>query len=178
MTITVDHLRGEAAREVLGEEYVLLYLATRAEPPYNSGPLYDRDRYLERTTRQAEATGFEAVSARDEDGRLIGFAFGLPMAAGRWWGGETTPAPDDVLDAEKFLVIELNVAAGERGKGYGRRLLEELLGGRGEAWATLLSTPRAPARAMYAHLGWDAVGTCRPAPDAEAADVLLLKLDR
>ncbi|RCG17790.1 N-acetyltransferase [Sphaerisporangium album] len=175
MPLTIEHLQGEAAREVLGEDYVSLYLNTRAEPPYNSGPLYNRDRFLDRTSRQIEVPGFELVSARDGE-RLIGFAFGFPMAAGRWWRGDTTPAPDEVLPAEKFLVIELNVAAEERGKGYGRRLLDELLGGRAEPWATLLSTPHAPAHDMYEHLGWDIVGTNRPAPDAEIADVMLLKL--
>ncbi|MEU8269007.1 GNAT family N-acetyltransferase [Sphaerisporangium sp. NPDC049002] len=176
MGIVFDHKHGGDASEVLSDEYVIRYLEIQAEPPYNSNPNASKERYLDRTRRQVDTPGFQLVSARD-GGRLIGWAFGLPFAAGRWWGGDTTPAPEEVLQAEKFAVIELNVIPEHRGNGYGRRLLDELLGGRPEPWATLLSLPAAPAHDMYEHLGWHIAGTNQPAPDAEVADVMVLKLD-
>ncbi|GAA3808895.1 hypothetical protein GCM10022226_31450 [Sphaerisporangium flaviroseum] len=176
MGIVFEHKYGGDAAEVLADEYVVPYLEIQAEPPYNSNPNASRERYLERTRRQVDNPGFHLVSAGDEGGRLIGWTFGLPFAAGRWWGGDNTPAPDEVLQAEKFAVIELNVILKERGKGYGRRLLEELLGARPEPWAMLLSLPAAPAHDMYEHLGWHVAGTNQPAPDADVADVMVLKL--
>ncbi|MFC4590996.1 GNAT family N-acetyltransferase [Sphaerisporangium corydalis] len=175
MGIVFEHKHDGDAVEVLDDEYVIPYLEIQAEPPYNSNPNASRERYLERTRRQVGSPGFHLVSARD-DGRLIGWAFGLPFAAGRWWGGNTTPAPEDVVESEKFAVIELNVIAERRGHGHGRRLLDELLGARPEPWATLLSLPRAPAHDMYEHLGWHATGTNQPTPDADVADVMVLKL--
>jgi GNAT superfamily N-acetyltransferase len=81
-----------------------------------------------------------------------------------------------VLRSEKFAVIELNVIRDRRGKGYGRGLLDSLLNSRPEPWAMLLSLPDAPAHDMYEHLGWRVVGTDQPAPDAEIADVMVLRL--
>jgi GNAT superfamily N-acetyltransferase len=172
--IQFERFEAERAGEVLGEEYVELYLATRAEPPYNSGPLYARDRFLDRTAKQAAGEGFRLVSARDE-GRLVGFAFGFRIPAGRWWGGGPGLTPELERD-ENFAVIELDLAKEYRGRGYGRLLLEELLEGRREPWAILLSLPSAPAHALYEHLGWDVVGTMQPFPDAEVADVMAVRL--
>ncbi|WP_329423582.1 hypothetical protein OG339_24270 [Streptosporangium sp. NBC_01495] len=56
-------LTGEAADEVLGDEYVRLYLANYAEPPYLSGPLYSRERFLQRTGKQVKNDSFVLVSA-------------------------------------------------------------------------------------------------------------------
>ncbi|MBB4704584.1 GNAT family N-acetyltransferase [Sphaerisporangium siamense] len=147
----------------------------RTEPPYNAGPLYQRQRYTDRTSKQVASEGFALVSARDRAGALAGFAFGFRMPAGRWWGGNTTPVAE-LVDVDKFAVIELNLRKEYRGKGYGRKLLEELLAARPEQWAMLLSLPAAPAHAMYEHLGWEVVGTVQPAPDAEVADVMVLPL--
>jgi GNAT superfamily N-acetyltransferase len=176
MTLAYHHFTGTAAQsEVLREEYARLYMDIRTEPPYSSGPLYRQDRFLERTVTQAEHPGFALVSARDGE-RLAGFAFGLPFAAGRWWGGEATPGPRDVVAATKFAVIELNLLPEYRGKGHGRRLLNELLAERPEPYAILLSHPDAKAHAMYEHWGWRVVGTVRPIPEAEVSDAMMFSL--
>ncbi|WP_327047326.1 GNAT family N-acetyltransferase [Microbispora sp. NBC_01189] len=173
MGITFRHLTGTTAADAFDDEYADVYMEIRAEPPYNSGPLYRRDRFLERTHTQAQNPGFTLVAAEDGD-TLAGFAFGLPFPAGRWWGGETTLGPAEVVAADKFAVIELNLREPYRGRGIGRRLLDELMSGRQESYAVLLSLPTAPAHAMYERWGWRVVGTCRPAPDAMVADVMVL----
>jgi GNAT superfamily N-acetyltransferase len=174
MEIAFRTLAGESA--VLSDPYVELYLATRAEPPYNSGSLYRRERYLERTARQAERPGFTAVCAEDGP-TMVGFGFGLPLEG--WWGGQATACPPEVAEAEKlFAVIELNVCKDYRGRGIGGRLLEELLAGQDAPYATLLANPAAPAHAMYLRRGWRVVGTVRAAPDAMVSDALVLDLLR
>ncbi|MEV6981350.1 GNAT family N-acetyltransferase [Sphaerisporangium sp. NPDC051017] len=171
MELRFIHKDGLDAAEVVSDEYADVYLDIRAEAPYNSGPNFQRHRYLDRTRRQLEGKGFHLVAARDGD-VLAGFAFGLTFPADRWWGGDVTPPPAEVLAEEKFAVIELNLRREYRGQGHGRRLLSELLQDRPEPWAMLLSLPAVPAHAMYEHWGWQVVGTVRPFPDADLADVM------
>ncbi|WP_329091542.1 MULTISPECIES: GNAT family N-acetyltransferase [unclassified Streptosporangium] len=167
-------LVGDAVATVLSDPYVDLYLATRAEPPYNSGPLYRRERYLERTARQVERDGFAAVCAEDGP-TMVGFAFGLPLEG--WWGGRATACPPEVAEAGRlFAVIELNVREDYRGRGVGGRLLEELLADQDALYATLLANPAAPAHGMYLRRGWRVVGTVQAAPDSMVSDALVLDL--
>lgn len=163
----VDRLL-EPIAELYGEVY--------AEPPYNGGPLFTRERFLERTTRQKSNDGFTLVSAYTGP-ELQGFAFGFPFAAGGWWRGITTPQPSaEILQALKFAVIELVVRKTQRGHGLGRALMTALLGGRTEPYATLLAKPDAPARTIYQRWGWQQVATVQPTDDAPRLAALILPL--
>ncbi|MEU8200224.1 GNAT family N-acetyltransferase [Streptosporangium sp. NPDC049046] len=174
--IEYQHVTGDAAAEILTDEYVSLYLVNHAEPPYLSGPLYSRERFLQRTGQQVTSDSFTLVSARS-GAQLVGFSFGFAFAAGRWWGGEATLPTPEVMAAPKFAVIELNVHQDYRWRGIGRQLLETLLTQQSTPYATLLANPAAPAHAMYQRWGWKLVGPVRPAPDARVSDALLLELD-
>ncbi|MFF5245825.1 GNAT family N-acetyltransferase [Streptosporangium sp. NPDC000095] len=169
-------LTGDAAAVVLTDEYVRLYLENYAEPPYLSGPLYSRERFLERTAQQVKSDGFTLVSARS-GAQLVGFSFGFTFPAGRWWGGEAKRPLPEVVAAPTFAVIELDVHRDYRRRGIGRLLLEMLLAHQDARYATLLSDPDAAAHAMYQRWGWKLIGTVRSAPDARANDALLLELD-
>ncbi|WP_327049173.1 GNAT family N-acetyltransferase [Microbispora sp. NBC_01189] len=167
---------GDDAAKALTEEYATVYTEVYAEPPYNSGPLFSAERFLDRTRRQVASDGFELVSAIDRDsGKLAGFCFGLHFPAGRWWAGETTEPPAEVVAAPKVAVIELILRRPYRGHGYGKRLLGELLSGRDEPYAVLTSDPAAPAHAMYERWGWQVAGTVRSAPDAPLMDAMVLE---
>jgi GNAT superfamily N-acetyltransferase len=152
-----------------------MFLANRDEEAAAS-TLYTRKSFIERTTRQAARPGFGCVLATDADARLIGFAFGFTFAAGSWWAGDPQPPPDEILREPKFAVIELNVAAEQRGHGIGRQLMDELLDGRPEPYAVLTSIPGSPARATYARWGWQQIGTARHSPDTPVMDQLVLAL--
>lgn len=153
-----------------------LYEAAYAEPPYGGGPLFSRERFLERTGRQRHNDGFEIVTAHDGD-ELAGFAFGFTFPPGRWWGGATTPDPPiEVVDNSTFAVIELVVGPTWRGHGVARTLMDALLNGRPEPQAMLLSEPDAPARQIYKHWGWVHVADVRPADDAPAMHALVKSL--
>ncbi|MCG5218315.1 GNAT family N-acetyltransferase [Streptosporangium sp. KLBMP 9127] len=174
--IVFQRLTGEhAAEAVLSEDYGDAYEEIYVEPPYGGGPLFGRDRFRERTRGQVARPGFALVPAVDGPA-LAGFAFGFTMGAGRWWGGEATRPSDEILNAPKIAVIELILRKPYRGKGIGRRLLRELLDGRAEPYATLLSHPDAPAHDLYERWGWHVVATCRPAPDAAVMDVMAVRL--
>ncbi|WP_066373314.1 GNAT family N-acetyltransferase [Herbidospora mongoliensis] len=175
MNVTFTHLTGPDAAVVVNDAYTAVYTLIRAEPPYSSGPLYHPDRYRDRTGSQLDRPGFTLVAVEDGE-TLAGFAFGFSIPAGGWWGGETTPGRPEIVEAPKFAVIELNLRVEYRGRGIGKRLLTELLNGRDEPYATLLSLPEAAAHDIYEHWGWNVTGTCRPAPDTMVADVMVLEL--
>ncbi|WP_219518633.1 GNAT family N-acetyltransferase [Nonomuraea ceibae] len=176
LPLSFTRLTGQAAADaVLSPEYGDVYEEVHSDASYHDNPLFSRERFIERTVNQVKLPGFELISAR-HDAALVGFCFGWTMDAGRWWGGETTAPPDGVLHLPKLAVIELMVRESYRGVGAGRRLLGELLTGRAEPYATLLTRPWAPAHAMYLAWGWKVIGTCRPAPDGPLMDVLGLGL--
>ena len=176
MNVVFRHHTGEqATTAALDKAYGDAYEEIYSEPPYSSGPLFSRERFVERTVAQVERPGFTLVSAHD-DLSLAGFAFGFTMAAGNWWGGQSTTPPRTLIDSPKLAIIELILRQKYRGQGTGRQLLRELLSHRAEPHATLLSHPDAPAHELYRRWGWQIVGTCRPAPDAPLMDAMALEL--
>ena len=77
--------------------------------------------------------------------------------------------------ADKLAVIEWAVLPDRRGAGVGRRLLDELLAGRREQWATLTVVPAADASVIYDRWGWRQVASTRPGRMPGMA-VMLLEL--
>lgn len=168
------HIGGGAAALAMLDDITERYLELREDRP--ESPLFSREAFRTRTTSQAQRDGFAITWATNEYAWLVGFAFGFPMAAGRWWSGNPTLPPAEILDEPKFAVIELDVDAAWQGRGIGRRLLDELLASRSEPYAILTAIPDAPARQMYARWGWVQVGTAQHAPDSPVMDQLVLAL--
>jgi GNAT superfamily N-acetyltransferase len=164
-----DGERTETLLDALADVYQEVY----AEPPYNSGPLFARAAFMERTKSQTPVDGFTLITAETE-AMLAGFSFGFSLGT-RWWGGQATPPPPEVQGASKFAVIELVVRKQFRGTGLGRTLLTTLLEDRPEEYATLLSVTEAPAHDLYVRWGWYSVGSVQPRPDAPIMDALVLK---
>ncbi|MBO2465378.1 GNAT family N-acetyltransferase [Actinomadura violacea] len=159
----------QAALESL-DEIADLYAQVYAEPPYNAADKYSRNRFLQRTRDQAVASGFKLTTVRRGDA-LVGFTFGFTMPPGAWWKNASKPAAE-VLEADKFAVVELVVAKTERGQGLGRRLMDALLAGRQERFATLAAVLDADAYGMYLRWGWTKAAEFRAEPPFSDALVL------
>jgi ribosomal protein S18 acetylase RimI-like enzyme len=149
----LEHLDGAATLERLGEIQVVYHAAF---------PTYDLGDHELRTRRQATSAGFETVTARDENGVLAGFVYGLPLSRSSWWDGLEPPRPPEFTTEDgrrTFAVIDLCVLPDRQGEGLGRRLMDELLAGRTEQRATLATAPHETrVQAMYERWGWRKVG--------------------
>lgn len=166
---------GQAAAQLL-EQLADAYMEGYADDPDVGHSIYARDAFVDRTTRQAAASGFVLITAHAADA-WAGFSFGMRIPAGRWWAGEwESEQPPDVLAAEKFAVIELVVLPTARGRGLATELMSAVLADRHEPWATLLADQEGHARDIYDRWGWKSVGTVHPASDVPPLDVLVRPL--
>lgn len=66
---------GSEASGIL-EQVADVYDEVYAEPPYNSGPLFAREEFLQRTDSQLTADGFALITATIDDD-IAGFTFGF-----------------------------------------------------------------------------------------------------
>jgi GNAT superfamily N-acetyltransferase len=166
---------GGTVSDVL-DDMVEVYSEVYAEPPYNSGSLWQRDAFLDRTRRQVARAGFHIIHTRSQDGEIIGYSFGVPFEQGRWWSSNASDPPVEILSATKFAVIELILRKPWRGRGIGRQMHDRLLKDRPEQYAILTAHPMAPARRMYQRWGWRQVGTAQHSVDSPVFDALVLPL--
>jgi GNAT superfamily N-acetyltransferase len=103
--------------------------------------------------------GLAAVGALDDDGTLVGIAYGYRGAQGQWWHDQVRAALDEDtarrwLDGS-FEVCEFHVRPASQGTGLGRALMARLLA-RTDARTAVLTTPDLDTRArrFYATAGW------------------------
>jgi GNAT superfamily N-acetyltransferase len=143
-------------------------------------PFFTVDRFLERFRGHTSREGYALVTCH-VDAELVGYAYGLPLAADTaWWRGLRSTAPDDVrreTGRRTFALNEIMVRAPWRRHGIARGLHDALLGARAEERATLLVDPaNTPARTAYLRWGWEVLGTVQPFPDAPVYDAMTIDL--
>jgi ribosomal protein S18 acetylase RimI-like enzyme len=164
----LNHLDGAEASEVF-EQVFRIYAIVYADPPYSQTD-EDRAEFVTRAARHFKQPGFDLICAWMGN-QMIGFTYGFTIQpASSWWDGIEPPQTEAFLretGGRTFAVIELAVLPEFRGQGLGKRLIAELLRGRGEERATLATHPEATeVQRMYERWGWRKAGRIPGVPGA------------
>ncbi|NUS72290.1 MAG: GNAT family N-acetyltransferase [Corynebacteriales bacterium] len=155
----------------LEEAVIELYQTVFSEPPYFETEVHVRQ-FRSFFEKHLQAPGFSFMSARD-DARLVGMAYGVTFAPGRWWADASQEPPEELRTAPTFAVMEWAVHPDYRRQGIGSQLINALLADRAESWATLCVNPHAHAYDIYLRAGWQPCGTSGSEPLPPA--VILIK---
>ncbi|MGW7351214.1 GNAT family N-acetyltransferase [Streptomyces sp. NPDC054784] len=109
--------------------------------------------------RHFAAPSTRALGATTEEGRLVGFVYGMPNDRTQWWSTVVHPylrqEGNDGWLSDSFVVTELHVHPAFQHRGVGRRLITELVAAATEPRSLLSALDReSPARALYRSLGY------------------------
>lgn len=109
--------------------------------------------------RHLTLRGARALGATTEEGRLVGFVYGMPNDRTQWWSTVVHPylrqeGNDDWL-SDAFAITELHVHPAFQNRGIGRELITTLTDTADEPRSILSAIDReSPARALYRSLGY------------------------
>lgn len=138
-------------------------------------PFHSRERFGEFVDSWSGKEGFACVVGYDGE-EPVGFAYGAPFAAGRWWRGSGLPVG---YAGPSFALSELMVLPRWRKTGVSTRLHDALVGARTEARATLLVDVLHPrVQALYESWGYTKVDEQQPFSDSPVFAVMVKPLDR
>ncbi|GGT39742.1 acetyltransferase [Streptomyces kurssanovii] len=117
----------------------------------------DIRRYI--VLRHLQNPGARALGATTEEGKLVGFVYGMPNDRSHWWSTVVEPylrrnGTDGWLD-DSFVITELHVHPRFQGRGVGRELITTITDGCGLPRSILSAIDtESPARALYRRLGY------------------------
>jgi ribosomal protein S18 acetylase RimI-like enzyme len=158
----LTRLDGPGAAAV-SDQLVATYRAAMGAAPFHETEV-ETGWFADELAEEVEEDGYRCWVAT-EDGRVVGFAYGLPtpeIPTGGWYGlvrEAVGPAAAERWLAGQFAVVWIAVHPDHRGRGLGRRLLERLLAGAGADRAWLITHDLdTPARALYRSLGFQELG--------------------
>ncbi|NSC24203.1 GNAT family N-acetyltransferase [Streptomyces albus subsp. chlorinus] len=109
--------------------------------------------------RHMSSPGARALGATTEEGRLVGFVYGMPNDRSHWWSTVVEPylrqeGNEGWLDGA-FVITELHVHPAFQHRGIGRDLITRLTDGAAEPRSVLSALDTdSPARALYRRLGY------------------------
>jgi GNAT superfamily N-acetyltransferase len=171
-TYTASHL--PAIRQTLLDVYAEVY-----EAEIKADPFFSVERFDERLTRQASASGWMCVLG-DVEGKPAGYAYGSTVQPGGWWNNPQTPMDPDLIretGSRTFGLFEVMVRKPWRGEGVARGIHDELMKQRTEQRAALTVEKAHPkVRALYETWGYYKVGELQPMPDSPLYEAMLLDL--
>lgn len=142
-------------------QFRAVYYTAFAAPPY-SRPEAVADSFADSLARHVQRDGFRCAAGLDENGVVVGFAYGYTTSAGLWWHDLVARVMGPGLArewlADSFELVEFAVAPEAQGRGLGSRLHDAVLAGLPHA-AAVLSTMQAETTALqlYRRRGWQAV---------------------
>ncbi|MFF5565039.1 GNAT family N-acetyltransferase [Streptomyces sp. NPDC012623] len=103
--------------------------------------------------------GCRALGATTEEGRLVGFVYGMPNDRAHWWSTVVEPylrvtGADGWLD-DSFVITELHVHPAFQARGIGRALITMITDSADRPRSILSAIDiESPARRMYRSLGY------------------------
>lgn len=109
--------------------------------------------------RHLGCPGARALGATTEDGRLVGFVYGMPNDRAHWWSTVVQPylrqrGTEEWLDGS-FVITELHVLPAFQGLGIGRQLITTITDTATEPRSILSAIDvESPARRLYRALGY------------------------
>jgi ribosomal protein S18 acetylase RimI-like enzyme len=109
--------------------------------------------------RHLHHPGARALGATTDEGRLVGFIYGMPNDRTQWWSTVVHPylrqeGHADWL-SDSFAITELHVHPAYQNRGIGRRLITALTDAASEPRSILSAIDTdSPARALYHSLGY------------------------
>ncbi|GGO47796.1 acetyltransferase [Streptomyces daqingensis] len=109
--------------------------------------------------RHLRSPGARALGAWSDEGRLVGFVYGMPNDRTHWWSsvvsGYLRAAGHEAWLDDAFVITELHVHPLYQQRGIGRRLITLLTDGADEPRSLLSAIDTdSPARALYHRLGY------------------------
>ncbi len=109
--------------------------------------------------RHIGSPGARALGATNDEGRLVGFVYGMPNDRTHWWStvvaGYLRQSGYEGWLNDSFVVTELHVHPLYQQRGIGRRLITMLTDGADEPRSLLSAIDTdSPARALYRDLGY------------------------
>ncbi|NDZ67815.1 GNAT family N-acetyltransferase [Streptomyces cyaneofuscatus] len=182
--LTFTRHDGDAAREIV-DELNAVYAEVYGVPPYAGDPFFSVETFADRLTAAFTMRGFEVVTARLDDGALVGYVHGVTLTPDRaWWASIADDLPADAKQAAEagdvFWLRELMVLPKATNLGIGRRLHDVMVDGRPEPWTTLTCiVDNEPARSAYPRWGYEVVAArIKHAPESPVYDPMLLRPGR
>ncbi|MFJ6940910.1 GNAT family N-acetyltransferase [Streptomyces sp. NPDC101132] len=110
--------------------------------------------------RHMKLPGARSLGAfTEDDGRLVGFVYGMPNDRTHWWSTVVEPylragGAEGWLDGS-FVITELHVHPGFQGRGVGRELITRITDTAEETRSILSAIDiESPARGLYRSLGY------------------------
>lgn len=109
--------------------------------------------------RHMTTPGARSLGATTEEGRLVGFVYGMPNDRTQWWSTVVHPylrqEGHDGWLSDAFVITELHVHPAFQHRGIGRTLITGLTDSAGEPRSLLSALDtESPARALYHGLGY------------------------
>ncbi|MFF4168817.1 GNAT family N-acetyltransferase [Streptomyces sp. NPDC001744] len=139
-------------------------------------PNYAVPAFAERLERHVREPGFAAVLAFDAEDEPVGYAYGNTVESGdRWW--RRIGDVDAVFTSAPALALkEIGVTVPHRGTGLARRIHDDLLAGRDEAYVSLMVNASAgdgKVQRVYESWGYEVIGTSRPSPESPVLTAMI-----
>ncbi|MEU6628491.1 GNAT family N-acetyltransferase [Streptomyces parvus] len=180
-SLTLTLRTGRSAEEIV-DELVSVYAEVYGVPPYAADPFFSVETFEDRLTAAFEMEGFSLLTARLDDGQLVGYVHGVTLPPERaWWVSIADALPAEVKKAadvgEVFWLRELMVLPQATNQGIGKALHDAMVASRAEPWTTLTCiVDNEPARSAYPRWGYEVIdATIKHADESPTYDPMILR---